>query len=142
MLKLKASFSKKDFNGNLYSSAIEIELPDGLSGEQIIGKDHEAFNLLRQAIDEEINSNQPTAVSQQNHVNYPQQAYGKPPIPQQQTSTATSKQLKLLFDLGTRSGIRINDIVRNRFNVNNANLLTKEQCALMIDEIKSNSCAA
>ena len=146
MLKLKASFSKKDFNGNLYSSAVELELPDGLSGEQIIEKDHEAFSLLKKAVDEEIGiSNPPQAPQQIQHQSFIQPGFTGQNSQSQvhpdpgQSNMATPKQLKLLFDLGSRNGVMINDIVRTRFNVHNANQLSKSQCAMMIDEFKAGS---
>jgi len=60
MLKLNASFSKKvpaeqEFSSKGYSATIEIELPDGLSQEQLQGRIHDTFELVKSSVENEIN---------------------------------------------------------------------------------------
>jgi len=60
MLKLNASFSKKvpadvEFSSKGYSATIEIELPDGLSQEQLQKRIHDTFELVKSSVDNEIN---------------------------------------------------------------------------------------
>ena len=51
MLKLNASYSKKvpadgEYTSQSYHASIEVELPDGLSAEQLNGKIHETFEMV------------------------------------------------------------------------------------------------
>ena len=55
--------------------------------------------------------------------------------PANSEAPASEKQFKLLFDLGNRCGVRINDLVRERFNVGGYANLTKGQCSQLIDEL-------
>ncbi len=52
MLKLNASYSKKvpaegEYSSQSYHASVEVELPDGLTPEQLQGKIHETFDLVR-----------------------------------------------------------------------------------------------
>ena len=59
MLKLNASYSKKvpadgEYTSHSYHASIEVELPDGLSSEQLNGKIHETFEMVRNSEETEL----------------------------------------------------------------------------------------
>jgi hypothetical protein len=93
MLKINASFSKKipaevDYSSKSYMASIEVELPAGLSGQELREKIADTFSLVRDSVETEINAR-------------PDVMPGKA---QKQTSTpqgkATNKQIKFILDLG------------------------------------------
>ena len=52
MLKLNASYARKvpaeeEYSSQSYHASIEVELPDGLSGEALQERIHATFNLVR-----------------------------------------------------------------------------------------------
>ena len=56
MLKLNASYSKKVPAGEEYSSqsfhaSVEVELPDGLTQDQLQARIHETFDLVRNSVE-------------------------------------------------------------------------------------------
>ena len=64
MLKLNASYSKKvpaegEYTSQSYHASIEVELPDGLSAEQLNGKIHETFALVRNSVEAELHGAAP-----------------------------------------------------------------------------------
>ena len=64
MLKLNASYSKKvpadgEYTSQSYHASIEVELPDGLSAEQLNGKIHETFEMVRNSVEAELHGNPP-----------------------------------------------------------------------------------
>ena len=64
MLKLNASYSKKvpadgEYTSQSYHASIEVELPDGLSAEQLNGKIHETFEIVRNSVEAELHGNTP-----------------------------------------------------------------------------------
>ena len=59
MLKLNASYSKKipadtEYSSQSFHASVEIELPDGLSSEQLNAKIHETFALVRDSVEAEL----------------------------------------------------------------------------------------
>ena len=67
MLKLNASYSKKVPAGEEYSSqsfhaSVEVELPDGLTQEQLQARIHETFDLVRNSVEAELHGNVPRGV--------------------------------------------------------------------------------
>lgn len=64
MLKLNASYSKKvpaegEYTSQSYHASIEVELPDGLNSEQLNGKIHETFALVRNSVEAELHGATP-----------------------------------------------------------------------------------
>ena len=62
MLKLNASYSKKvpadgEYTSQSYHASIEVELPDGLSSEQLNSKIHETFEMVRSSVEAELHGN-------------------------------------------------------------------------------------
>ena len=59
MLKLNASYSKKvpaegEYSSQSYHASIEVELPDGLTQNQLNSKIHETFALVRDSVESEL----------------------------------------------------------------------------------------
>lgn len=66
MLKMQASFQKKvpaesNFSSQSYHCTIEVELPDGLSHQQLQEKVHGLFDFVRAAVEHEL-QNAPSSV--------------------------------------------------------------------------------
>ena len=153
MLKLNASYSKKVPAGEEYSSqsfhaSVEIELPDGLTPDQLNAKIHETFDLVRASVEAELHGNtvqQPSAVSQ---MSPPQSQPGLYDIAPQNASKptygkkngmtsdapASPKQVKYLLDLARQFGINPEQI-KAKFNGPSLESMTKTQCSRAIDEL-------
>ena len=131
MLKLNASYSKKvpaegEYTSQSYHASIEVELPDGLSSEQLNSKIHETFEMVRSSVEAELHGN---TVNQQgvngavNTVNNGQQG----------TTPASPKQINYLLTLASRRGITLQQIAAQN-NVANINQLSKKQCSALIEQ--------
>ena len=131
MLKLNASYSKKvpadgEYTSQSYHASIEVELPDGLSSEQLNSKIHETFEMVRSSVEAELHGN---IINQQggngavNTVNNCQQA----------STPASPKQINYLLTLASRRGITPQQIAAQN-NVANINQLSKKQCSALIEQ--------
>ena len=139
MLKLNASYSKKvpageEYSSQSYHASVEVELPDGLSGEALQARIHETFDLVRNSVEAELHGNVP-----RNHEGYPA-AEERKTAPQgnraagrQNDVPASSKQLSYLLDLARQRGITPQQIAA-RFQVPDIQHLTRQQCSDQIDE--------
>ena len=147
MLKLNASYSKKvpaegEYSSQSYHASIEVELPDGLSQEQLNGKIHETFAMVRESVEAELHENKPAKQEEpapQNPQNPPRQNYrsgntnyGKNKG-QNSDDAASPKQIKYLLDLARINGVTPQQILA-RFKVNAMEELTRSQCSMAIDE--------
>ena len=144
MLKLNASYSKKvpadtEYSSQSYHASVEVELPDGLTPEQLNAKIRETFALVRDSVETELhsepvnmqNSNVPPLsippAQQQNKPVYSKN--GKP-----SDTPASPKQIKYLLDIARQIGYTV-DQLKARFNVPALESLTKTQCSRAIDEL-------
>ena len=150
MLKLNASYSKKvpadsEYSSQSFHASVEVELPDGLTQDQLNAKIHETFDLVRASVEAELNGNnasqQPALLPAENLPNAPQMTpahqnkngYGK----KNGTTTdapASPKQVKYLLDLARQYGVSP-DQIKAKFNVPALESLTKTQCSRAIDEL-------
>ena len=134
MLKLNASYSKKvpadgEFTSQSYHASIEVELPDGLSAEQLNGKIHETFEMVCNSVEAELHGKSPLQSGSNPSVNVPNQ-------PVQGSTPASPKQINYLLTLASRRGITPQQIaVQN--NVANINQLSKKQCSTLIEQWKA-----
>lgn len=69
MLKLNASYSKKvpadtEYSSQSYHASIEVEIPDGLTAEQLQSRIHETFDLVRNSVETELHGGNCTTVQQ------------------------------------------------------------------------------
>lgn len=153
MLKLNASFSKKvpadtEYSSQSYHASVEVELPDGLTPEQLDAKIRETFALVRESVETELRGNtmrQPSAASQTQPPqsrpglydnppqNAPKPAYGKK-NGATSDAPASPKQVKYLLDLARQFGINPEQI-KAKFNVPSLESMTKVQCSRAIDEL-------
>ena len=145
MLKLNASYSKKvpadtEFSSQSYHASVEVELPDGLTPEQLNAKIRETFDLVRNSVETELhndpintqNSNVPPlpippAQPQQNKPTYSKN--GKPA-----DAFASAKQIKFLLDLAKQNGYTAEQL-KVKYNVPALENLTRTQCSRAIDEL-------
>ena len=152
MLKLHASYSKKvpadaEYSSQSFHASVEVELPDGLTQDQLNANIHETFDLVRASVEAELNGNnasqQPALLPTENTSNNPQMP---PAQPQQNkngygkkngtTSDApvSPKQVKYLLDLARQYGVSP-DQIKAKFNVPALESLTKTQCSRAIDKL-------
>ena len=133
MLKLNASYSKKvpaegEYTSQSYHASIEVELPDGLSAEQLNGKIHETFEMVRNSVEAELHGNTPA-----NHGSYvPQETQNQSAL---NNPPASPKQINYLLTLASRRGITPAQIAAQN-NVANINQLSKKQCSALIEQWK------
>jgi len=148
MLKLNASYSKKvpaegEYSSQSYHASIEVELPDGLTPDQLNGKIHETFALVRDSVEAELHGTvaaNPEDSAPRNQQNQARQGYrsgnanyGKNKGQSQEDAAASSKQIKYLLDLARTNKVTPQQILA-RFKVNALEELTRNQCSLAIDE--------
>ena len=142
MLKLNASYSKKvpageEYSSQSYHASVEVELPDGLSHDELNAKIHETFALVRDSVESElhgesVNAEQMADVQQPSLRPTPQPnktTYGKKPATD---SPASPKQIKFLLDLARQSGYTIEQL-KARFNVAALEDLSRTQWSRAID---------
>ena len=149
MLKLNASYSKKvpadtEYSSQSYHASVEVELPDGLSPEQLNARIHETFAMVRDSVEAELHGNavrQPSVPSQmpppqsQSNQHEPsaqtitKPAYGKKPATD---ALASPKQIKFLLDLARQNGYTVEQL-KARFNVSVLEELSRTQCSRAID---------
>ena len=151
MLKLNASYSKKvpadtEYSSQSFHASVEVELPDGLTQEQLNAKIHETFDLVRESVEAELHGNaapqQPALLPQENVPNAPQMTpaqqnkngYGKK-NGTTSDAPASPKQVKYLLDLARQYGVSP-DQIKAKFNVPALESLTKTQCSRAIDELR------
>ena len=138
MLKLNASYSKKvpageEYSSQSYHASVEVELPDGLSGEALQARIHETFDLVRNSVEAELHGNVP-----RNHEGYPV-AEERKTAPQgnraagrQNDVPASSKQLSYLLDLARQRGVTPQQIAAQH-GVPDVRQLSKRQCSELIN---------
>ena len=138
MLKLNASYSKKVPAGEEYSSqsfhaSVEVELPDGLTQEQLQARIHETFDLVRNSVEVELHGNVP-----RNHEGYPAAEehktapQGNRAAGRQNDVPASPKQLSYLLDLARQRGVTPQQIAAQQ-GVPDVRQLSKRQCSELIN---------
>ena len=133
MLKLNASYSKKvpadgEYTSQSYHASIEVELPDGLSSEQLNNKIHETFEMVRNSVEAELHGNVINHQGSNGAVNTVNNG-------QQGSTPASPKQINYLLTLASRRGITPQQIAAQN-NVANINQLSKKQCSALIEQWK------
>ncbi len=138
MLKLNASYSKKvpageEYSSQSYHASVEVELPDGLTQDQLRSRIHETFDLVRNSVEAELHGNVP-----RNHEGYPV-AEERKTAPQgnraagrQNDVPASSKQLSYLLDLAHQRGVTPQQIAAQH-GVPDVRKLSKRQCSELIN---------
>ncbi len=97
MIKLTASYGKKvpaetEYSSKSYHAQIEVEIPDGLSSQQLHEKVHGVFSFVRDSVEAELQCAAPPEPQIQNMQQAPQipqpQAQPMPPMPSQAAQQA------------------------------------------------------
>jgi hypothetical protein len=145
MLKLNASFSKKvpaegEYSSKSYHAAIEVELPDGLSDNQLKDKIHNTFELVRASVEVEIGSIRATTPDNRQQ-DKPQSRRNNEGAKSSNQQPASPKQLNYLLDLAHTLGYKPGEII-DRAGVDDLSQLTRTQCSRLIDELNGKTKAA
>ena len=142
MLKLNAAYSKKvpaegEYTSQSYHASIEVELPDGLSQEQLNDKIHATFAMVRESVEAELEENSVRKngelPSQEITNSAPQ---GNRSVSSNNAAPASPKQINYLLSLASRRGITPQQIAAQN-NVANVDQLTKRQCSALIEQWKA-----
>ena len=139
MLKLNASYAKKvpaeeEYSSQSYHASIEVELPDGLSGEALQERIHATFNLVRNSVEAELHGKNLTLQpdnSRQNELRdySPESSYQRA---NSRDIPASPKQISYLLDLARNRGITPQQIAAQH-GVADIQQLSKRQCSELIN---------
>ena len=132
MLKLNASYSKKvpaegEYTSQSYHASIEVELPDGLSPQQLNDKIHDTFELVKNSVEAELHGTSSGQTTTNNNT-------AAPSHNQQNTNSvpASPKQIRFLLDLAKGRGITPAQIAAQH-GVTTVEQLSKRQCSELIN---------
>ena len=114
-----------------------MEIPDGLTAEQLQNRIHETFDLVRNSVETELHGGNCTTVQQrpQSPQSYSggKGSYSKGKGSQNVDGPASPKQIKYLLDLARDARVTPQQIAA-RFRVNSVEELSRNQCSLAINE--------
>ena len=144
MLKLNASYSKKvpaegEYSSQSYHASIEVELPDGLSQDQLNSKIHETFAMVRDSVEAELHGERAHAQAQipaQESVQTAPQSYPSLVRNNGNRNTdvpASPKQISYLLSLASKRGITPAQIAALQ-NVSSVDQLSRRQCSSLIEQ--------
>ena len=135
MLKLNASYSKKvpaegEYSSQSYHASVEVELPDGLTSDQLNDKIHETFALVRDSVEAELHGNTPVRTpAPQNNTPGPQ---SRPAQSRGGVIPASPKQISYLLSLARQRGVTPQQLAA-QYNVAALEDLSKRQCSEIIN---------
>jgi len=138
MLKLNASYSKKvpaegEYSSQSYHASVEVELPDGLTPEQLQGRIHETFDLVRNSVEVELHGKSPGNSSDFQPENPSKRGVASNRSEGRKNDVpASPKQLQYLLDLARQRGVTPQQIA-GQFQVSSIRDLTRKQCSDLID---------
>ena len=144
MLKLNASYSKKvpaegEYSSQSYHASIEVELPDGLTQEQLNSKIHETFAMVRDSVEAELHGERAHAQAQipaQESVQTAPQTHLSQVRNNGNRNTdvpASPKQISYLLSLASKRGITPAQIAAQQ-NVSSVDQLSRRQCSSLIEQ--------
>ena len=147
MLKLNASYSKKvpaegEYSSQSYHASIEVELPDGLSQDQLNSKIHETFAMVRDSVEAELHGERAHTQAQipaQESVQTAPQTYPSQVRNNGNRNTdvpASPKQISYLLSLASKRGITPAQIAALQ-NVSSVDQLSRRQCSSLIEQWKA-----
>jgi predicted PilT family ATPase len=156
MLKLNASYSKKvpaesEYSSQSYHCTIEVELPDGLTGQQLQEKVHSVFDFVRNSVEAELHdtaTRQPVQTAQA--IAQPvQQSHAAPQQAQQSSSqqyqnrqyrnaVASPKQVNYLLSLARRAGWTVQQILQ-RCQIASIEEIPSKVCSQLIQEFSGSA---
>jgi len=143
MLKLSTSFSKKvpvpgqEFSSQSYHAAVELELSDALKPAEVQERIHQTFDMVRKAVETEINGKAAPLATQPAA---PAAAAGafKP------VDKASNKQVKFILDLASGQKLplsQLNADVQKQFGVADIYALDRKQASALVDSLKQRKAA-
>ena len=143
MLKLNAGYSKKvpaesDYSSRSYHASVEVELPDGLSPEQLRNRIGETFALVRESVENEIHEGRNRQPERRQETRPPRVVNGGG---KRNTDGASPRQLQYLQDLAASAGWELGAELR-RLGVSRPEALSRQQCSSLIDEIRGGNARA
>ena len=133
MLKLNASYAKKvpaegEYSSQSYHASVEVELPDGLTQEQLNSKIHETFALVRESVEAELHGvSHAVPVQVQNN---PGSNFGNQG--RNNSILASPKQISYLLSLARQRGVSPQQLAA-QYNVPALEDLSKRQCSEIIN---------
>ena len=159
MLKLTASYSKKvpvagaDYSSQSYHAAVELEIPDGQSPEQLQARIRQTFEMVRSSVENELHNGHSPAVpvetapvpakekpaesaSAGNNGSAPAANGNGNGSPVQK---ASGKQIKFLSDLAVKHQLDLKELdalAQREFKVAGCNDLTRKQASDFIDRFQ------
>ncbi len=151
MLKLNASYSKKvpaesEYSSQSYHCTIEVELPDGLSPQQLQEKVHDVFDFVRSSVEAELHGSAPARQAQPAPQAYAtQQPVRQTCAPQQSapqaeqprgSGAASAKQVNYLLSLARRAGCTVQQILQ-RCRIPNIEAIPSRVCSQLIEEFRA-----
>ncbi len=146
MLKLTASYSKKvpvqgqDYSSQSYHAAVEVEIPDGLTQQQLDARIHETFALVKDSVETELGaSSQP--VRRFEPVNNGNHAPSRQGNGNKSNQAASGKQIGYLRDIAVRQGLtseQLDDEANRMFGAAGIGSLTRQEASQMIDTLNAN----
>ena len=143
MLRLNASFSKKvpvagqDFSSQSYHASVEVEVPDGLTPEQLRSRIHATFALVRGSVEAEIGGDRGAAPAALPSPAAPVPAPAPAPAA---VPAASSKQIQYVTRLALSQGMdpgRLAEACRQEFGVDSVEALSRRQASELIDRFSS-----
>ncbi len=145
MLKLSTSFSKKvpvpgqEFSSQSYHAAVELELSDALKPEEVQTRIHQTFDMVRKAVETEINGKAAPTAGQPAAQQAPAAAGAFKPV-----EKASNKQVKFILDLAGRQNLplsALNADVQKQFGVADIYALDRKQASALVDSLKQRKAA-
>ena len=145
MLKLSTSFSKKvpvpgqEFSSQSYHAAVELELSDALKPDEVQARIHQTFDMVRRAVETEINSKAAPTASQPATQQASAAAGTFKPV-----EKASNKQVKFILDLAGRQNLplsALNADVQKQFGVADIYALDRKQASALVDSLKQRKAA-
>ena len=143
MLKLNASYSKKvpaelEFSSKSYHVSLEVELPAGMTADQLQAKISETFALARDSVEAEIHSSGTKVIDttpSQAPRQLPARANGRG-SGRSSNEPASNKQVAFLTDLLKKGGYDLQATCQN-YGVQSLYDLTRKQCSDVIDGLQT-----
>lgn len=144
MLKLSTSYSKKvpvpdqDFSSQSYHAAVEVELSDALTPEQVQERIHQTFEMVRNAVEAELTGNR---------CQLPTSSHAAPPAPPSGNGQAlkiTNRQAKFITDLATQQGFKLSELNANvgkLYGVSSLYDLDRKQASALLDSLQQKKAA-
>lgn len=135
MIKLNASYSKKvpaeqEYSSKSFLACIEVELNANATAQELQGKIHDTFELVKQAVEAEIAG--PAAAGASAAGKPAKQAAGGP-------VKASNKQIKYILDLGKARDRMLADLnaeAGRLYGVETIYELTKPDASRFVDHLR------